>query len=341
MKFNKYHKIKNVESKDVLQELNTVIKNTDIFVVLEKVHGANMQLMVTKDNVRFASRNNMLGDKENTFNMRQMFELYKDNAKQLFNELYNDNVKQVDIIGEHFGGIYNNQRVIHPKLKGNPAKPIQREVQYLPYTEFIVFDIRIIDNNSNTYYVDWDKVKSISKKVGFKTVPELFRGTFNECITYPIDFITKVPKLYGLEDLQNNYAEGIIIKLEKENNNVKERIIVKYKTKKFSEKTKPRNKIRNKSIETFTKEMIDLYQKLTSYINENRLINLMSKGGLQPKWNYFNKIQNEFINDCLEDFKLDNPNFNKLDKTEQKKIISLATKEAGVVIRLYIKKEGE
>jgi len=57
-----------------------------------------MQLMITKDNVKLASRNNMLGDKENTFNMRQMFELYKDNAKQLFNELYNDNVKQVDII---------------------------------------------------------------------------------------------------------------------------------------------------------------------------------------------------------------------------------------------------
>ena len=43
----------------------------------------------------------------------------------------------------------------------------------------------------------------------------------------------------------------------------------------------------------------------------------------------------------LKEFKLDNPNFNKLNKTEQKKIISLATKEAGVLIRLYIRKEGE
>ena len=341
MKLKQYPKMKSIESKAVLKELNTVIKNTDIFVVLEKVHGANMQLMVTKDNIKLANRSKMLGGNENTYNMRQMFELYKDNAKQLFNELYNDNIKQIDIIGEHFGGIYNGKRITHPKFTGKPNKPIQRAIQYLPYTEFIVFDIRIIDNNSNTYYVNWDKVKSISKKVGFKYVPELFRGTFNECITYSIDFITKVPKLYGLEDLKNNYAEGIIIKLEKENNSAEERIIVKYKTKKFSEKTSSVNKFRTKAVETFSEEMLNLYYELTSYINKNRLVNLMSKGDLEPKWSNFSKIQKELLKDVLEDFKLDNPNFNKLTKTEQKKITSLATKEVGVVIRLYIRKEGE
>ena len=327
MEFTKYNSIENSYREKEINEIRENIDENTIFTVTEKCDGSNFSFISDGNNVIVAKRTSVLNN-ASLFDSDIMYENYKDNVLKLARYLKNQNINEVQIFGEHFGGLYNG------KTDKGYSK-IQKRVQYIPYTDFIVFDILVTQNN-NKYFLNWDEVKELATKFGFKVVPELFRGTFEECLKYPNLFNTKIPEMYGLEPIEDNIAEGVVIKpLEDLRLKNGSRIIIKNKNDKFKEKG--RGKLQKVQVQ-LNKEEKEILNEMTKYFEISRIQSVLSKGDVKLDWKQFGKLSGLFFKDALEDFIKDNPKFNELDKGIQKAIKKEAQKIANDYIRDFMKK---
>ena len=335
MKFKKYSSIENsYREKEIEKIVTNGFASDDIeYIVTEKVHGTHLSLLSDRNDVKVAKRTSILNDAELSkfYDADIMYDKYKDNIKELAKYIIDKyDANEVQIFGEHFGGIYNDETE-----KG--YSKIQKEVQYIPFTDFIVFDI-LLKNNYKDVFMNWDEVKNLSNKFGLKIVPELFRGTFEEALEYPNEFITKVPELYGLEPIEGNICEGVVIKPLKDLRlPTGDRVILKNKNDKFKEKGKVK-KSKNKAVKTLTDDEKRRVQEITRYFEENRIQNVLSKGDVKLDWKQFGKLSGLFFKDALEDFIKDNPEFNELDKGTKKLIQRYAQVEAQDFVREFMKK---
>jgi len=337
MKFKKYSSIENsYREKEIKRIITSGIIDCCEWVVTEKIHGTNFSFISDGENVKVAKRTSVLNDNEleKFYDADIMLENYRESAKKVASFLISQNpkIKQVQIFGEHFGGIFNGE------TKPGFTK-IQKEVHYIPFTDFMVFDIMTVDEDENAEFLEWDKVKNLAFNCEFKVVPELFRGTFEECLQFSNEFPTKIPELYGLNPIEGNICEGVVIKpvVNKTLPNG-DRVILKNKNDKFKEKGKIK-KIKNKKQIVITDEQRKWAEEITKYFEVNRLHNLFSKGEVEKDWKQFGKIVGLFFKDALEDFIKDNPKFNELDKGEKKIIQNLARPSAQEIVRDILKRE--
>jgi len=333
MKFTKYSSIENTYRE---KEINKIIENGFAdknieWVVTEKVDGSCFSFISDGDNVQVAKRTSVLSENELSkfFDADIMLEKYKDKVLELtkyMQEVYN--VSEVQIYGEHFGGIYGGETI-------EGYSKIQKRVNYIPFTDFIVFDILLTSENKKLF-LDWNDVKYFSIKFGLKVVPELYRGTFEECLKYPNLFQTKIPEMYGLEYIENNIAEGVVIKPIKDLRFADgERVILKNKNDKFKEK----GKIKKSKIKTnLSPEQEKWIDEISRYFEVNRINSLLSKGIAKLEWKQFGKLSGLFFKDALEDFIKDNPNFNEIEKGQRKLIQKFAQNRANEFIRDFMKR---
>jgi len=334
MNFKKYSSIENsYRDKEIKKIRISGFAEKDIeWVVTEKIHGTNFSFISDGNEVKVAKRTSILNENEISkfFDADIMLEKYSQNVKELANYLKRIyNISYVQVFGEHFGGIF----------KGETEKgytKIQREVEYIPFTDFMVFDI-LITKDDKQKFLNWDDVKDLCNKFELKTVPELFRGTFDECLEYQNDYLTKIPEIYGLKNFKGNITEGNVIKPVKALFFPSgERVILKNKNNKFKEKGRVK-KLKNKSI-NLSDEDKKWVQKITKYFENIRIQNLLSKGDVKLEWEQFAKLSGLFFKDALEDFIKDNSDFEKLDKETRKIIQKYAQIEAQNFIRKFMKK---
>jgi len=337
MKFKKYSSIENSYRDLEINKIKNNVNPNEEWVVTEKIHGANFSFLVNRENnIAIAKRSGIIKN-ENFYNSEKILNKYLENILILVNDFFIfDNVQQVQIYGEIFGGLYNNKT-------DKEAKKIQKEVQYIPFNDFIVYDIAVDYIEKDTYYnerlfLEWDKLKEFTSKYNLKHVPELFKGTLEECLNYPNKYITKVPELYGLKPIENNICEGNVIKTVKDIRigTFKERAILKNKNEKFKEKGKVKSKVKNVNI---TDEQRKWINEISKYFEKARLDALFSKGEVKKEWKQFGKISGLFFQDVMEDFIKDNPEFLEEDKKIRKYIANLSQKEARNYIRNILKKE--
>ena len=343
MKFKKYSSMENAyREKEVEKIITNDFATNDIeYVVTEKIHGCNFSFLSDGNDVKVAKRTSILNEDELSkfYDADIMLEKYGDKIKELakyITDIYE--ASEIQVFGEHFGGIYNNETE-----KGYIK--IQKEVQYIPFTDFMVFDILVKRPDGypekfskKEIFMHWDKVKTLCNKFGLKVVPELFRGTFEECLNYSNEFITKIPEIYGLEPIEGNICEGIVIKpLQELRFNNGERVIIKSKNDKFKEKGKVK-KIKNKAVQTLNNDERKWVDEITKYFEENRINAVLSKGDAKLNWKQFGKLAGLFFKDALDDFIKDNPNFNELDKGTKKLIQKYAQVEAQNFVREFMKK---
>jgi len=318
LKFEKYSSIENSYREKEIQKIFDNVHN-ETWVVLEKVHGTNLSFITNGENVRAAKRTQVLGEGDNFYNSDKVLEKYSENVKNIFWSLHKllnlpgIGLTQIQIFGEHFGGYYNGHK--------SQDKMIQKEVQYIPFTDFIVYDIKLYFDNE-TRYLDWNKVKELCKENYIPVVPELFRGSFEDCLKYPNDYITTIPELYGLESIEGNITEGNVIKTIQDIRIGKnrERAILKNKNEKFKEKGRVKSKNKSTQITDEQRKWVD---EITKYFEKNRLIS-----GL-------------FFKDAFEDFLKDNPNFIEEveDKKVRKLIQNIAQSESKLFIREILKRD--
>lgn len=343
MDFKKYNSIENVHRTKTIQQIFEYGYDKVEWVVSEKCHGSNFAFYMNSEGVRAAKRTSFLGIGQRFFNWEYVMEMYSQHLKLLYDmcdslvrgTLEDANAGEVTgeieviLYCELFGGVYN-----HPDVERDPtAQRVQREVHYAPWNDVYCFDLKV-----NGRYLHYDLFSELMEATGFHYAKSLYRGGLDECLKYPNDFQTKIPEMLNLPSIEDNIAEGVVIKpvdtLYFPNG---ERVILKNKNEKFKEKhDKQKNrKDKPKPDLSMNEAETELYEEGLRYINENRLRNVLSHiGPVNDKM--FGKVMGLFHKDVLEDWRKDNEDtLNELDKKRVRVIEKRIQQEVAEMIREY------
>jgi Rnl2 family RNA ligase len=331
MIFKTYNSIENAYQARVIEQIRLQGLGNEVFIVQEKVHGANFSFFTDGKEIKIGKRTAFIEKDEKFYNAHHILEHYRKNVIDLFQKvkaMYPE-TEAVVIYGELFGGGYEHQEV---NLAKNAVK-VQKGIEYAPHNEFYGFDIKL----NGTIYLDTDLVNQIFEETGFFYARILFQGSLEEALKFPNVFDSKIPGWLGLPEIENNMCEGTIVKTLKTRyfgNGA--RVILKNKNEKWIEKSKMVKKDRSvqKQIH-FTETAQNIWDEIQNYVTLNRLNNVTSKiGEFEPKMT--GRIIGLFAQDILEDFGKDFPDtFNTIEKEEQKRI----NKKLNALVIDFIKEE--
>ncbi len=316
MIFKTYNSIENAYQIRVIDQIKLQGFGKEIFIVQEKVHGANFSFFTDGKEIKIAKRTAFIEDDEKFYNAHQILERYRKKVIDVFQKVktIHPYVETVVIYGELFGGGYKHKEVEPIK----DAIKVQKGVEYSPCNEFYAFDIKL----NGTTYLDTDLVNQIFDETGFFYAKILFQGTLEEALKFPNDFDSKIPAWLGLPEIENNMCEGTIVKtLKTKYFGNGSRVILKNKNEKWTEKSKMVKKDRPIQKEVlFSENAQNIWEEIQKYTTVNRLNNVVSKiGEFDPKM--IGKVIGLFSKDILEDFEKDFPNaFKTIEKEEQKRI---------------------
>lgn len=332
MIFKTYNAIENAYQARVIEQIRMQGFGDEVFIVQEKVHGANFSFFTDGKEIKIAKRTAFIEKDEKFFNAHQMLERYRKNVIEVFQKVkaIYPNVETVVIYGELFGGGYQHKEVEPVK----DAVKVQKGIEYAPYNEFYAFDIKL----NGITYLDTEVVNQIFEETGFFYAKILFQGSLEEALKFPNVFNSKIPAWLGLPELEDNRCEGTIVKTLKTRyfgNGA--RIILKNKNEKWVEKSKMVKK-EGKTVQKqihFSEKAQEIWEEIQKYATANRLNNVVSKiGEFEPKM--IGKVIGLFAQDILEDFDKDFPAaFMAIEKEEQKRI----NKKLNSLVIDFIKEE--
>eukprot|EP01129_Flabellula_baltica_P010301 TRINITY_DN433_c1_g1_i1.p1 TRINITY_DN433_c1_g1~~TRINITY_DN433_c1_g1_i1.p1 ORF type:complete len:367 (+),score=76.92 TRINITY_DN433_c1_g1_i1:366-1466(+) len=331
MQFTAYQSIKNHYhqiSVDTIKSLNLTDSSIE-WVATEKIHGSNFCIISNGNDVFCGRRKAILEEDESFFNWRDIRDKYRDDVHQIY-ELTQSMFPgsgAVYIYGELYGGMYN-----HPDVQNEKCKAVQAGISYRPDIDFYPFDIKVEDVG----YVSYDVFKELCQG-RFLYATELKRGTFDECFDYDVEFETFIPAQLGLPLIENNIAEGIVLKpVIPAYTDEGERVILKKKHPNFSEvqsvpkKKKAPAKKGPSKIPDEAQAFVDIIEL---YITENRLRNVISKEGeIADSKKAKADLTNLFKEDVMSDFVEDHPEFNELDQNITRHITIYLSKVAPQLI---------
>lgn len=328
MKFNKYDEIENTYRKKFVDYVIHEGLTEGEFVVQEKAHGANLSFWYDGTTLKSAKRSEFLNG-EDFYNYKPVEEKHRDRVIKLY-QLLKDKGYEFSVLcvyGELIGGTYPHKDV--PKDK--TATKVQKGIFYSPHNEFYAIDV-VVDGK----LLDVDTFNEVMEATGFLYAKTLFRGSFEECLKYPVNFPSQIPIWLGLPEIPNNICEGVVIKpvIPKFLSN-NQRVILKNKNEKWQEKDQ---KIKvPKSQPALSKTGIHLLNELYSLITVSRLRNVLSKLG-KISQNQFGDLLREYSKDILNEFNKDHQEaFQALEKHEQKQITTKLNQECSALIRLHFK----
>ena len=330
MKFQKYNSIENIGRQREIDAIFYSGLNGGVWTASEKIHGANMSMWFDGAEMKVGKRSgffNHLSPKAFYSFDYVEFNEYLPKMRKLY-ELCGDKfvtpIDTITVYGEWFGGGYP-----HPDVPKSPqASRVQRGICYSPKNEFSAFDLKI-----GGRYVDVDIYESLLLEAGFVVCETLFRGTFEDCLDLSNEFQTTIPEKYGLPKIEDNICEGIVIKPnEAKFLSTGSRVILKSKNARHSEK-EPRQPRTKNPLAPLGPEADNLFKELLSFLNENRLRNVLSHiGPVNNKM--FGKIQGLFVQDALNELKKDrDEDLKALNKDELKSVLKRTQIEAALLVR--------
>jgi Rnl2 family RNA ligase len=324
MKFVKYSSIKTLYNpiQDIINDLSDYPCINEKWIVQEKIHGANFSFHFSNSDCKCASRNKFLTKEsyKTFFNCDKFVEELTPKIKVLYNTLLKsplDHVQDIDntisyiikesdtviIYGEYCGGLF-------PEYK-NQNKAIQKGIYYHFDHKFIIFDIKLILNETKTsLYIPYLDYEPILLLLNLDYSQILFKGSLLDCIEFSNNTNadnSSIPTMFNLPLSINNIREGNVIKpIKSANFHNGSRICFKDKNSKYSET--PKLKYENDDTKPKVKNnMLNMLKnQLTLYINENRLNNVLSKLGdsellLLDETNH-KKIINSLVKDACDEF---------------------------------------
>jgi len=222
-----------------------------------------------------------------------------------------DNNLEVVLYGELFGGSYN-----HSDVEKDPnASRVQKGVSYCPWNDFYAFDLSI-----NGAIISYDIFSTIMENVGFHYAKALYRGAFSECLKFPNDLPTSLPKRLGLPEMDVNISEGVVLKPATPMFFPSgSRVILKNKNEKFAEIEKKTKK--PKVVVTLTPEEESILEYAYEYVTENRLRNVLSRFGPVTQKD-FGKLLGSFAKDIREDLEKDHGQLSDILEKDRLKIVN-------------------
>jgi len=226
-----------------------------------------------------------------------------------------------------------------PKVPG--VAHIQKGIYYTPKLDFYAFDIRIYtlkDEELIGKLLDYDEVLDIFKAAGYPIYAEpLASGTFDEMLNYPSSFISTLPTKYGLPPIDDNYAEGVVLKPFKTSYFPRGgRVIVKNKRPEFGEISHGKGKlIHEHKVKTTpdNTDIADLIIDCQRYVTPQRLTNVLSKIE-NPNSDQMAKITGLLAADATDEFRKDNKViYDTLTPQKRKPITGAINKAAGQLVK--------
>lgn len=292
MEFKSYNSLDNITQSLVN---GAILYNDTMWCAREKIHGTNYQMSYDGSDFKSGSRTQFLGIASDFYGHQDIVSRYKEKTIMMYTALNLVNCSIV-IYGEYAGTL-------------KTGKMIQKQIDYGD-SDFYVFDICIIDLDGNIDYIDDDKMELLCKQIGFNTAPLLAIGKPSEIFKLPTAFKSVVID----SNLGNEYT--IVESTDFENDNIAEgyvakpikfalrpngkRVIFKCKNSMFLEK--------NNKTKLIVSDISDrdnaFINEFMSYINDNRLRNVLSKFGI-PKPNEFGKIVELLFTDAMDDYDLE------------------------------------
>lgn len=274
-------------------------------VIAEKIHGANLSILYTKENNTFElySRNKKIG-LDNFMGVSSIRDELVEKAKNLaYKDIFKE-FKTIQIIGELYGN------------------GVQKTPQYFidqSKKEFTAFDI----------YVDGERIhnqittNNLLDKVGFSTLL-LKIMTLKEALEYNVDIPSTISECDNPATM-----EGIVI-YPKDDLFFKSEydvFLIKRKSKIWEEKSKRTGykSINSKCISQELKEELEIFAQ---YVNNNRLQNVLSKQIYSIK--DFNLLLQDLFADALEDYTEENK------KGQSKEFIKLCKNICVPYVKDYI-----
>lgn len=307
MKFQKYPSIENTYRKDFLDHIIDEGKTDGLWIVTEKIHGANFSFWANRTQTRMGKRSCLIGNDDNFYGAPRIKEELKMKIRDLFRS-FHPRPKQIAVMGEIFGGNYP-----HPKVQQvQEAKTVQGGIYYCPDNQFMIFDIKVDDE-----FMDFDKMQSICEFFDLPYIGALFQGTFAQCLRYKNKFSSTIHKYYHLPKIKDNICEGIVIRPNKTKFLYRgSRVMLKSKNDKWSENVRVKSV---RKIIGLSEEANEIKEEIKRMITENRFNSVVSKIGIVTAA-HFGQIMKDFSKDILEEaYKSELAyQFNVLDKPEQK-----------------------
>ncbi|MEV7782078.1 RNA ligase family protein [Kitasatospora sp. NPDC088351] len=195
------------------------------WVAAEKVHGAHFAVVCDRSGVRPAKRRELLGDEllDGFFGVSRIWPALAVAAARFAAVLRtarggapgepggatdaDGDDAVVTIYGELAGGRYP-----HPDVPAEPgSEPVQTGVWYAPGLHWLLFDAHVATASGDRRWIS-DRSLRRAAAAGLTCVPALGHGPLNTLQQLPSTFRTKVPAALGLPELDDNLAEGYVLK---------------------------------------------------------------------------------------------------------------------------------
>jgi Rnl2 family RNA ligase len=312
--FSEYEKMPNSLKKLGLDEGDFANLEKLLWVVTEKVHGANFSFVYEQGKLSYAKRKEPLSWRDDFFGFQSVVSRIEDQVLSLFEEV-SAAIKgdRYILYGELFGGKYP-----HPDIAPDPnVQAIQTGVYYAPFIEFCAFDLAVETTGVNAkHYLDYETTLSYVEKHGIFHAKPLLIGKFGEAFNFNTRMNSTLPSALHLPELADNLIEGVVIKpfRQARNHQTSQRPIVKLKNPEFEEEKKFHEAQKwtyIPDVSSKAEELSFVVEELRNYVTANRLESAISKIGPLDLTNQKRMldIRTEFLQDSLADF---NENNNQL-----------------------------
>jgi len=199
MRFRPYSKIPSNPSDDVRSAGGP-------WVALEKLHGAHFVVAAKGPDVRFGKRKEWLASDAPFFG----WQLLADSLRtRVLNMARLAGAAEFVAYGELIGGAYP-----HPNVAPVPGlSAVQTGIWYAPDLQWVVFDILVATSDDDDgFFLAHREVEGLAHQVGGLVPPLIRRGRRMELESVPIRAQTRFPPLLGLPVIDDNIAEGIVLK---------------------------------------------------------------------------------------------------------------------------------
>ena len=323
MKFRSYTHIENAYNRELYEKaIDLGFGHPSIpYICAVKIDGSNFQVSIDEDEkLQIGSRNQLLSLDADFMNWKEVIEkddveerirkmktlirsgaVEDDDIKKFFNEI-GETKFNLTVFGELCGGLYR-----HPDVpKNTKAVRIQGRVDYSPDNEWIPFDI-MLSTEETSIYLNQDLMMILCERVGLKHQIVVFKGTLQECMAFPIDFQDKTGNFFwNLPLIEGNTAEGVVIKPVKymcfPNGS---RVIFKNKNTAFKERIRKTKTLNLERPNQLYPEEQEIYDILSEYFNENRVLSVLSKIGKITNKD-FQKLAGLVMQDAYAEFMEEN-----------------------------------
>lgn len=272
MEFHKYSSLENHYREKVVEQFRARELANEVYILTEKVHGANFSFWTDGKSVQVASRSQFV---DGTFyGCQDVIDLYHDAVLRLHSFLELGHGNTLTVYGELFG----------PK--------IQKGVKYATDKDFVAFDIAI----DGRYMAQAEAADVITNNSGFNFVPVIDEVIgLDAALEYSNEFESVLARRNGISDPEN-IAEGLVIQVAELGNIYfgDTRAIIKSKNDKWAEKVKTPKRPR---VEQKDDPLVPLVEQ---YVNENRMHAVLSKIG-DVTVQQFGEIIKAMGQDVIED----------------------------------------